>query len=131
MKRNALSPLAARVGELMVADERNAALAWSAESDPAVRPAAPLKAIADRERIAKAVLEEIAREDLIYQSLLAVAVAPTAAAPRPTANLNRRDRTIEALVDMVETQSREYRLIARNLEGASSARRERSPHRPL
>ena len=128
MKRNAPSPLAARAGELMVADERIAALAWSAERDPAARSATLLEAIADRERIAEAVLEEVAREDRIYQSLLAD--APVEAAPKLTANLIRRDRTIEALVDMVATQSREYRRIARELDGASSARRKRSPHRP-
>jgi hypothetical protein len=129
MKRNALSPLAARPPSFWWPPSGFAALAWSAERDPSALSETILGAIADRERIAKAVLEEIAREDRICQSLLAV--APTEAAPKLTANLIRRDRTIEALVDMVETQSAEYRRIARELDGASSARRKRSPHRPL
>ena len=129
MKRNASSPLAARAGELMVADDRIVALAWSTERDPAARSATLLEAIADRERIAEAVLEEVAREDRIYQSLLAE--APVEAAPKLTANLILRDRRIEALVDMVETRSREYRRIARELDGVLSARRKRSPRKPF
>ncbi len=113
----------------MEADDRIAALASIAVSDPAARAAALLEAIADRERIAAAVLEAIAREDRTYQSLMAT--VPAAAVPGLAAKLVRRDRAIEALADMVETRSREYGRIARQLEGDSSPRRDRRPRRPL
>ncbi len=99
----------------MDADDRIAALAMIAWRDPAARTAALLAAIAHRERIAAAVLDEIAHEDRAYQSLMAA--VPAADAPGLTAKLIRRDRTIEALVDMVATQSREYSRIARQTRG--------------
>jgi len=121
--------LAARAGELMKADDRIAALALIAGRDPTARAPALLEAIADRERIAAAVLEAIAREDRAYQALMAD--VPDTVVPGLTAKLVRRDRRIEALVEMVATRSREYDRIARQLEAASSPRRDRRPHRPL
>jgi hypothetical protein len=60
-----------------------------------------------------------------------MADVPDAVASGLTAKLVRRDRRIEALVDMIATRSREYGRIARQLEAASSPRRDRRPHRPL
>ena len=129
MTPDALSTLATRAGELMKADDRIAALALIAGRDPAARAPALLEAIADRERIAATVLEAIAREDRAYQSLMAD--VPDGVAPGLTAKLIRRDRRIEALVEMVATRSREYGRIARQLEAASDRWRERRPRRQL
>ena len=110
--------LAARVGELMRADDRIAAIARGGGRDPSARAGAILEAIADRERIAATVLEAIALEDQVLQSSMAKSSYPTVSAPDPTAQLIRRDRSIEALAHLVENQSREYSRIARRLEEA-------------
>lgn len=102
----------------MRADDRIATLARGAGRDPSARAAAILEAIADRERIAATVLEAIAREDLALQVTMTRSAPPTARTLEPTAQLIRRDRSIEALALLVENQSREYSRIARRLEDA-------------
>jgi hypothetical protein len=110
--------LAFRIGELMRADSRIATLAHGSRGDPDARAAAILEAIADRKRTASVVLETIAREDRALQSGMTVAAFHTGGPPGPGPALIRRDRSVEALVNLIETQSCEYNRIARRLETA-------------
>jgi hypothetical protein len=109
--------LAVRIGELMRADLRIAALIHASGGDPGARAAAILEAIAAREQVAAGVLAEIAREDQALQSGMAGGDVP-ADGQEPDPQLLRRDRTIEALVSHVEFQSWEFARIARRLEAA-------------
>lgn len=115
---DAADSLAFRIGELMRADNRIALLARAPAGDPGSRAAAMLEAIADRERIAGAVLAAVACEDRALQSSMNATAGPADLRPRPDARLIRRDRSIEALISHVQHRTERFHRIARRLESA-------------
>lgn len=115
-------PLTAALEDLRRADDRIARLARTVRGAPEGTPArarAVLDAIEARNRIAAAVLDAIALEDQALNARMAAAVIPAADAPRLADHLIRRDRSIETLARMVETRSREFAALARDLEAAA------------
>ena len=87
-----------------------------AQCDPAMANAQVLEAIADRNRVASAVLEAIFVEDqAIHARLDATAITAEGGTTLAT-HLVPRDRAIDSLAAIVERSSRENSRIARRLE---------------
>ena len=115
-------PLTAALEDLRRADDRIARLASTVRGAPegtAARARAVLDAIETRNRIAAAVLAAIALEDQALNARMAAAGITAADAPRFADHLIRRDRSIETLARLIETRSREFARLARDLEAAA------------
>ena len=116
MTHDAADTLAARVSELMQADDRIVAAARGRGRDTVTRAVTVLEAIADRNRVASAVLEAIFVEDqAIHARLDATAITAEGGTTLAT-HLVPRDRAIDSLAAIVERSSRENSRIARRLE---------------
>jgi non-ribosomal peptide synthetase component F len=102
--------LSARIEALQRADK---AIANAARSHDL---AALLEAIEARIPIAAAVLEEIAREDRDLSSRMAAAGVRPGMGARFAERAIQRDREMEALARLIDTSTREYNRLLRQLE---------------